>query len=179
MKAMRLAPWPEPLASGPRQGCNGDTPPSSPCPLGRPRHAPAARVRSRLHIFSTIIPRTIVIPVTRSKLYCASFDNQRYVRVEVSQGENVDARANVLLGSFEVEGLPAKPAGEVMIAVRFSLDLNGILTVTAAETSTGLQQRLVVNNANTHRLASHGLEQSRGTVETLFSSLSEPLENES
>ena len=136
---MRLAPWPDPLASGPRQGFNGDTPPSSPCLLGRPRHAPAARVRSRLHIFSTIIPRNTVIPVTRSKLYRTSVDNQKLVRVKVSQGENVNARENVPLGFFDVEGLPAKPAGEVTIDVRFSFDLNGILTVTAAETSTGLQ----------------------------------------
>jgi molecular chaperone DnaK len=125
-------------------------------------------------IFSTIIPRNTVIPVTRSKLYRTTVDNQKLVRVEVSQGENVNARENVPLGFFDVEGLPAKPAGEVTIDVRFSFDLNGILTVTAAETSTGLQQRLVVNNATTHRLASHALEQSRGAVETLFSNLAGP-----
>jgi molecular chaperone DnaK len=128
-------------------------------------------------IFSTILPRNTVIPVTRSKLYRTSVDNQKLVRVEVSQGENVNARENVPLGFFDVEGLPAKPAGEVTIDVRFSFDLNGILTVTAAETSTGLQQRLVVNNATTHRLASHALEQSRGAVETLFSNLAGPSES--
>jgi molecular chaperone DnaK len=122
-------------------------------------------------IFSTIIPRNTVIPVTRSKLYRTSVDNQKLVRIEVSQGENVNASENVPLGFFDVVGLPARPAGGVTIDVRFSFDLNGILTVTAAETSTGLQQQLIVNNASIDRLASHALEQSRSAVDTLFANL--------
>jgi molecular chaperone DnaK (HSP70) len=66
----------------------------------------------------------------------------------------------------------------VTIDVRFSFDLNGILTVTAVETSTGLQQRLVVNNATTHRLASHELEQSRSAVDTLFATLADMPEDD-
>ena len=123
------------------------------------------------NIFSTIIPRNTVIPVCRSKLYFTMHDRQRCVSVEVSQGEHVNAEENVPLGRFEVEGLPEKPAGEVAIEVRFSFDLSGILTVTAAETSGGRQEQLVVNNASMHRLASHELQQSRGAVESLFGSL--------
>jgi molecular chaperone DnaK len=125
------------------------------------------------NIFSTIIPRNTVIPVCRSKLYYTIKDDQRLVRVEVSQGEHVNAEENVPLGSFEVEGLPPKPAGEVSIEVQFSLDLNGILTVTASETSSGRQEQLVVNNASLHRLASHELEHSRSAVASLFASLAE------
>jgi molecular chaperone DnaK len=123
------------------------------------------------NLFSTIIPRNTVIPVTRSKLYYTTTDNQKLVRVEVSQGENVEADQNVPLGSFDVEGLPAKPAGDVAIEVQFSFDLNGILIVTAAETSSGRQQQLVVNNATMHKLASHELEQSRDAVESLFATM--------
>jgi molecular chaperone DnaK len=123
------------------------------------------------NIFSTIIPRNTVIPVTRSKLYYTTTDNQKLVRVEVSQGENVEADQNVPLGSFDVEGLPAKPAGDVAIEVQFSFDLNGILIVTASETSSGRQQQLVVNNATMHKLASHELEQSRDAVESLFATM--------
>lgn len=130
------------------------------------------------NLFSTIIPRNTVIPVTRSKLYRTTVDNQKLVRVDVSQGENVDAQENVPLGSFDVKGLPARPAGDVTIDVQFSFDLNGILTVTAAETSSGRQERLVVNNATMHRLASHELERSRGTVESLFANLATELEEE-
>jgi molecular chaperone DnaK len=131
------------------------------------------------NIFSTIIPRNTVIPVCRSKLYYTMKDNQRLVRVEVSQGEHVNAEENVPLGCFDVEGLPARPAGDVAIEVQFSFDLNGILTVTASETSSGKKEQLVVNNASMHRLASHELEQSRSAVETLFASLAaEPEEEE-
>jgi molecular chaperone DnaK len=77
-----------------------------------------------------------------------------------------------------VEGLPPKPAGEVSIEVRFSFDLHGILTVTASETGSGRHEQLVVNNASMHRLASHELEQSRGSVETLFASLATAQEEE-
>lgn len=57
------------------------------------------------------------------------------------------------------------------IEVQFSFDLNGILTVTASETSTGRQEQLVVNDASKHRLPSHELERSRDAVESLFASL--------
>jgi molecular chaperone DnaK len=123
------------------------------------------------NIFSTIIPRNTVIPVSRSRLYFTMSDNQRRVRIEVSQGENLNAKENVPLGCFDVEGLPQKQAGDVTIEVQFSFDLNGILTVTASETSTGRQEQLVVNDASKHRLPSHELERSRDAVESLFASL--------
>lgn len=130
------------------------------------------------NLFSAIIPRNTVIPVTRSQLYRTSVDNQRLVRIEISQGENVKADENVPLGSFVVEGLPPRPAGEVTIDVQFSFDFNGILTVTASETSGGRQERLVVNNATIHRLASHELDQSRDVVENLFANLEQELGEE-
>lgn len=123
------------------------------------------------NIFSTIIPRNTVIPVSRSRLYFTMHDNQKRVHIEVSQGENLNAEDNVPLGSFDVEGLPLKPAGDVSIEVQFSFDLSGILTVTASETSSGRQEQLVVNDAGTIRLASHQLERSRDAVESLFASL--------
>jgi molecular chaperone DnaK len=123
------------------------------------------------NIFSTIIPRNTVIPVSRSKLYMTSVDNQETVCIEVSQGEQVQADENVPLGSFEVNGLPPKPAGKVKVEVQFSFDLNGILTVTAIETTSGQREQLVVNNAAIQRLASHELESSRSAVDSLFQSL--------
>jgi molecular chaperone DnaK len=123
------------------------------------------------NVFSTIIPRNTVIPVSRSRLYFTMRDDQKRVRIDVSQGENLNAEDNVPLGSFDVEGLPLKPAGDVSIEVQFSFDLNGMLTVTASETASGRQEQLVVNNAGLLRLASHQLERSRDTVESLFARL--------
>ena len=75
-------------------------------------------------MFSTIIPRNSVIPVSRSQVYRNSSDGQEAVEVEVYQGENMVARENVPLGSFKIEGLPPKPAGALLIEVHFDFDLN-------------------------------------------------------
>jgi molecular chaperone DnaK len=119
-------------------------------------------------MFSTIIPRNSVIPVSRSNVYSTMMDNQEVVEVEVYQGENAIARENVPLGSFRVEGIPPRPAGSVQIEVHFDFDHNGILTVTATEKGKGQQSSLVVNDAATTRLSSHELTQSRADIESLF-----------
>ncbi|MCM1984021.1 Hsp70 family protein [Lyngbya confervoides] len=119
-------------------------------------------------LFSTIIPRNSVIPTSQSKVYRTASDQQEIVEIEVFQGENAIARENVPLGSFQVEGLPPKPAGAVEIEVHFDFDLNGILTVTATEKGKGQQNSLVVNHPETGRMSSHDLDQSRETIESLF-----------
>jgi len=119
-------------------------------------------------IFSTIIPRNSVIPTSRSEVYFTAMDGQAAVDVEVFQGENPLAQENVPLGSFRIEGLPPKPAGAVQVEVHFDFDLNGILTVTATEKGKGQQNSLVVNDAETGRLSSHDLRQSREAIASLF-----------
>jgi molecular chaperone DnaK len=124
-------------------------------------------------MFSTIIPRNSVIPISRSEVYGTMVDGQERVEIEVYQGENALARENVPLGSFHVEGLPPKPAGAVQVEVHFDFDLNGILTVTATEKGKGQQNSLVVNNAETGRLSSHELTQARDAIASLFNDLHE------
>ena len=119
-------------------------------------------------MFSTIVPRNSVIPVSRSEVYTTLTDNQESVEIEIFQGDNTIAQENVPLGSFRIEGLPSRPAGEVQVEVHFDFDLNGILTVTATEKSEGRTAALVVNNASSSRLDSHELQQSRAEIESLF-----------
>lgn len=119
-------------------------------------------------MFSTIVPRNSVIPVSRSQVYSTMTDNQADVEIEVYQGENAIARENVPLGSFRVEGLPPRPAGGIQIEVHFDFDQNGILAVTATEKGKGQQRRLIVDDAATRRLTSHELTQSRDAIESLF-----------
>lgn len=118
--------------------------------------------------FSVIIPRNSVVPVSRSHVYSTLFDEQDAVEIEVFQGENVRAEENVPLGSFKVESLPPKPAGDIQIEVHFDFDLNGILTVTTTEKGKGQQGTLVVNNAGMQKLSSHELTQARANLESLF-----------
>jgi len=120
--------------------------------------------------FDIIIPRNSVIPVSRSQVYSTLMDNQEIVEIEIFQGENAAARENVPLGSYKVEGLPPKPAGNVQVEVHFDFDLNGILTVTTTEKGKGHQGKLAVNNTSVRRLSSNELNQARENLEALFSS---------
>ncbi|MEM9214181.1 MAG: Hsp70 family protein [Cyanobacteria bacterium P01_F01_bin.150] len=126
-------------------------------------------------MFSTIIPRNSVIPVSRSEIYTTGYDNQATVMIEVFQGENAIANENVPLGEFKVEDLPRRPAGSLKIEVNFDFDLNGILTVTATEKGKGGQESLVVNNAETGRLSSTEISQSKDTVSSLFDNMADHL----
>ena len=126
-------------------------------------------------MFSTIIPRNSVIPVSRSEIYTTGYANQEAVMIEVFQGENAIARENVPLGEFKVENLPPRPAGALKIEVNFDFDLNGILTVTATEKGKGEQESLVVNNNETGRLSSSELSQSRDAVSSLFENMADHL----
>jgi molecular chaperone DnaK len=118
--------------------------------------------------FSVIIPRNSVVPVSRSHVYSTMSDSQKAVQIEVFQGENERAEENVPLGSYRVEGLPPRPAGDIQIEVHFDFDLNGILTVTTTEKGQGQQGKLVVENAGIQRLSSHELKQARADLDELF-----------
>lgn len=119
-------------------------------------------------MFSVIIPRNTVIPVSRSQIYSTASDRQSIVRIEVFQGENSLAEENVPLGEFRIENLPPRPAGGIKIEVHFDFDINGILTVTATEKGKGQQESLVVNNTSTQRLSSHDLKQAQTDLDGLF-----------
>lgn len=118
--------------------------------------------------FSVIIPRNSVVPISRSEVYSTMSDRQEAVQIEIFQGENELAEENVPLGSYRVEGLPPRPAGDIKIEVHFDFDLNGILTVTTTEKGKGQQGTLVVENAGIQRLSSHELKQARADLDDLF-----------
>jgi molecular chaperone DnaK len=96
--------------------------------------------------FSPIIERNTPLPASRTEIYSTVHDNQEGADIRVFQGENPDTRYNTMVGQMKVEGLANVPAGN-QILVRFDLDLNGILKVTATERATGLAKHVVIDNA--------------------------------
>lgn len=88
------------------------------------RHA-SARDRCK-GMFAPIIDRGTVIPVSRPETFHTVGDNQTQIEIEVFQGEHSMCADNVRLGQHPITGLPAAPAGEVCVDIRFSYDLNGI-----------------------------------------------------
>jgi len=98
------------------------------------------------NVFSPIINRNTPLPASRSELYTTPFDGQKEVEIAVYQGEERDIRHNHLVGQFMLEGLAEVERGN-QILVRFDLDLDGILKVTAVERATGLDKQLTIDNA--------------------------------
>jgi molecular chaperone DnaK (HSP70) len=96
--------------------------------------------------FAEIIPRNTPLPCSRSDDFSTIFDNQNAVEVKIFQGEHEDARRNLLVGEFLIEGLSKVPAGNV-IRLRMDLDVNGLLHVTACEQSTGLEKSVTIKDA--------------------------------
>jgi len=85
------------------------------------------------HIMSVIIKRGSKIPISNTKIYETTQDNQTFINVKIFEGEKKYTRYNHILGCLEMRGIAPKKKGEVKIEVTFFIDINGILTVTAIE----------------------------------------------
>ena len=86
---------------------------------------------------SVIIKRASKIPFPNIRTYQTVEDNQTSCIITIYEGEKKYTKYNHILGKVELSGLPKKKKGEVKIDVKFFIDVNGILTVTATEKSTG------------------------------------------
>lgn len=117
-------------------------------------------------VFSRIITRNTSLPASRSEAYQTAVDNQKTVEIEVYQGEDENARANILVGEFTVEGLASVPAGNEVL-VHMNLSLDGILQVTATEKHTGLQRQVRIENAMA-RFQRDNRDQARERLAALF-----------
>ncbi len=98
------------------------------------------------YLFARLIERNTPLPCSRSEVFVTHYDNQTGVTVEVFQGEYDDIRQNKYVGGFSLDGLSQVPAGN-QILVRFNLDLDGILHVTAIEKATDLNAQVTIENA--------------------------------
>lgn len=90
-----------------------------------------------------IIERNRTVPVSRVERLFTIYDNQRLLHVDVYQGESRTLADNIQLGEIEIP-VPAKPAGEVGVDVRFTYDINGLLEVETAVVGTNTTRRIVI-----------------------------------
>ncbi len=97
--------------------------------------------------FARIIPKGTNIPTQRTQLVSTVVENQRVVKIHVLQGESANARENVSLGEFELSGIQNAPRGVPRIEVRFAIDSNGIMNITAQDASTGTAENLTIQAA--------------------------------
>ncbi|HEX2835522.1 MAG TPA: molecular chaperone DnaK [Thermoanaerobaculia bacterium] len=98
-------------------------------------------------LFTKLIERNSTIPTKNSLVFTTVSDNQSKVTVHVLQGEREFARENKSLGKFDLVGIPPAPRGVPQIEVTFSIDSNGIVSVTARDQATGQSQGVQINPA--------------------------------
>ncbi len=99
-------------------------------------------------VFDKLVERNTTIPVEKTRIYSTAADNQPAVTVRVFQGERPMAADNRLLGEFNLEGIPPAPRGVPQIEVKFDIDANGILSVTAKELKSGKEASVRIEGSS-------------------------------
>jgi molecular chaperone HscC len=94
-------------------------------------------------LFSPIIERNTPVPVSRVRTYQTTADNQKKIAMGIFQGESREVASNIRLGSLDIP-VPARPAGEIKMEVRFSYDSSGLLEVDVTVPASGLTRNLVI-----------------------------------
>jgi molecular chaperone DnaK len=103
-----------------------------------------------------IIDRNTTIPTSKSKVFTTAADNQTAVTIHVVQGERPMAADNVSLGSFNLSGILPAPRGIPQIEVKFDIDANGILNVTAKDLATQKEAKITITAST--KLAKEDIE---------------------
>src|SRR4051812_1861948 len=98
-------------------------------------------------VMTALIPRNTTIPTSKTEVFSTASDNQNAVTINVLQGEREFAKDNRLLGQFNLEGIPAAPRGIPQIEVKFDVDVNGILNVSAKDKATGKENKVTIQNS--------------------------------
>ncbi|MEN6326820.1 MAG: molecular chaperone DnaK [Syntrophomonas sp.] len=98
-------------------------------------------------VFTRIIERNTTIPTAKSQIFTTASDSQTSVDIHVLQGERKMASSNITLGRFQLTGIPAAPRGIPQIEVKFDIDVNGIVHVTAKDMATSKEQKITITSS--------------------------------
>ncbi len=97
-------------------------------------------------VMTPLIERNTTIPTSKSQVFSTAADNQPAVDIHILQGERSMASDNKTLGHFQLTGIPAAPRGVPQIEVKFDIDANGIVNVTAKDLGTNKEQSITITS---------------------------------
>ena len=99
-------------------------------------------------VATPLIKRNTTIPTTAEQIFSTAADNQTAVDIHVVQGEREFARDNKTLGQFRLDGIAPAPRGIPQIKVKFDIDANGIVNVSAQDMGTGKEQHITITSGS-------------------------------
>ncbi|MFL2106395.1 molecular chaperone DnaK [Desemzia sp. FAM 23991] len=99
-------------------------------------------------VFTKLIDRNTTIPTSKAQVFSTAADNQPAVDVHVLQGERPMAADNKTLGRFQLTDIPAAPRGVPQIEVKFDIDKNGIVNVSAKDLGTNKEQTITIKSSS-------------------------------
>ena len=97
-------------------------------------------------VMDILIERNTIIPYSITRRYTTDSDYDTSVLIKIYEGERTLTTDNIFVGEFELSGIEPEPRGMAKIDVSFSIDINGIVTVTAEDTKTNEKSSIIVNS---------------------------------
>lgn len=93
---------------------------------------------------TSLIERNTTIPTSKTEVFTTAADSQTSVEIHVLQGERPMASDNISVGKFTLDGIPPAPRGVPQVEVKFDIDADGILTVSATDKGTNREQHVTI-----------------------------------